>query len=96
VTSVQFAYWLQGVFELGDVKSFDEKQTAMIRNHLAMVFRHDIDPSAGSAAHQVELSDLHEGKPITAAEVEARIKAAVDKLPKPQPSTYGPGPVMRC
>ncbi len=37
MTSVQFAFWLQGVFELGDIKSFDEKQTTLIRQHLALV-----------------------------------------------------------
>lgn len=57
--ATDFAYWLQGVFELGDIKSFDEKQTAIIKRHLAMVFYHDIDPSAGKS-EQDDLSKLHE------------------------------------
>lgn len=45
MTSRDFAYWLQGLFELSDVKSLDEKQTDLIRRHLSMVFIHEIDPS---------------------------------------------------
>ena len=55
MTPVQFAYWLQGVFEIGDVKSLDERQTKIIRNHLAMVFAHiDVPDPDGklSAAHE--------------------------------------------
>jgi len=63
VKSRDFCYWLQGLFELGDAKQLDEKQTAAVRAHLAMVFKHEIDPSAGTPEHQAELSSLHEGKP---------------------------------
>ncbi len=58
--AVDFAYWLQGVFELGDVKSFDERQTQIIRNHLNMVFIHDVDPSSGNLEHQQELQEAHD------------------------------------
>lgn len=36
----EFCYWLQGVFEMSDVKEFDEKQTATLKRHLNMVFEH--------------------------------------------------------
>lgn len=39
-----FAYWLQGLFELTNATTLDAAQTTKIRNHLAMVFLHDIDP----------------------------------------------------
>lgn len=38
MTPEQFVYWLQGMFELGDPKSLSEAQTAMIREHLKLVF----------------------------------------------------------
>ncbi len=95
--SRDFVYWLQGVLEIGDVKSFDEKQTTLIRQHLALVFKHEIDPSVGSAEHQAELNEIHSPSvpQVTPESVEAAIKEALAKLPKPQGS-HGPGPVMRC
>lgn len=63
MTSRDFCYWLQGLFELGDVKSLDARQTDLVKRHLAMVFKHEIDPSAGSAEHQAELSAIHAGDP---------------------------------
>lgn len=59
MTSVQFAYWLQGLFELSNPKTLDEKQTDLIKRHLNMVFLHDIDPSMGSPEHQKKLNELH-------------------------------------
>lgn len=37
MTSIEFAYWLQGAFEIAQVSSFNEEQTQVIKNHLAMV-----------------------------------------------------------
>ncbi len=59
MTSRDFAYWMQGLFELSDPKSLDEKQTALIKQHLAMVFEHEIDPSMGNEAHQSALDAIH-------------------------------------
>jgi len=38
--TVEFCYWLQGVFEMSEVSSLDEKQTATLKRHLDMVFEH--------------------------------------------------------
>lgn len=38
MTSEQFTYWLQGFFEINDPKTIDEKQTQIIKDHLALVF----------------------------------------------------------
>lgn len=38
MNSEQFAYWLQGAIELGGVREFTPAQTAIIRDHLALVF----------------------------------------------------------
>lgn len=60
MNSREFAYWLQGVFELGKPVSFDAAQTESIRRHLAMVFLHEIDPSAGPPEVQKKLNEAHD------------------------------------
>lgn len=59
MTSRDFCYWLQSAFELCDAKTFDEKQTDLIRRHLAMVFVHEIDPSFGPPSFQEKLKEIH-------------------------------------
>lgn len=67
MTSRDFCYWLQGYFEISEAESpggaFTVSATAVscIRNHLAMVFKHEIDPSMGDAKHRQELSKTHRG-----------------------------------
>ena len=71
MTSRDFCYWLQGFFELNGAADPNEsaspinsKQAQAIRQHLALVFKHEIDPQAGPASHQAELNKIHdEGKP---------------------------------
>jgi hypothetical protein len=67
MTSRDFCYWLQGYFEVNDAAAdanhninIDKPQIECIRKHLAMVFKHEIDPSMGSKEHQAALSQLHE------------------------------------
>lgn len=43
--SRDFCYWLQGLFEVGELTELNAKQVATIRQHLNMVFIHEIDPS---------------------------------------------------
>jgi hypothetical protein len=66
--SRDFCYWLQGYFEIHGNRPvcepestyhLNESQIQMIKNHLAMVFKHEIDPSNGSLEHNKELSDIH-------------------------------------
>lgn len=61
MTSRDFCYWLQGYFEVSGITHVGEKEIAIIKNHLNMVFKHEIDPSHGDAAHQKMLSDAHKG-----------------------------------
>lgn len=35
--SLSFVYWLQGLLEIGDPKSLDEKQIKIIKDHIALV-----------------------------------------------------------
>ena len=61
MTSRDFAYWLQGFFEISvtDALTMNAEQVTMVRKHLAMVFVHEIDPSMGDKPHQDKLNNLH-------------------------------------
>lgn len=59
MTSRDFVYWIQGLFELADPKTLDEKQTELIKKHLNLVFFHEIDPSYGDKEHQGKLHSIH-------------------------------------
>ena len=69
MTSREFCYWLQGFFEIhwstqeGRACVLTISQIEMIRNHLALVFRHEIDPSYPDHA---ERSAIHQGITIQA------------------------------
>lgn len=84
MTSRDFAYWLQGFFEI----NFDSEpgaapegltpaQVMSIRKHLALVFKHEIDPSYGGPAHQAELNEIHHDLPIPPA-----VQVKLDELKK--------------
>lgn len=55
MTSRDFAYWLNGFFELSGDKELNNVQVACIKRHLAMVFVHEIDPSMPNP----ELDKIH-------------------------------------
>jgi hypothetical protein len=61
MTSRDFCYWLQGFLEIsGDIGSeikLNSKQIDTIKNHLNLVFKHEIDPSFGE--DQDELNQIH-------------------------------------
>lgn len=65
MTSRDFCYWLQGWFELNstiDHREGASKETlAMIERHLALVFKHEIDPSMPDPTGQLQAA--HEGRP---------------------------------
>lgn len=63
--SVEFCYWLQGLFELGKPESLSVEQTQLVKKHLAMVFKHEIDPSY-PVHQQKKLNELHAGEPHVA------------------------------
>lgn len=67
MSSRDFIYWLQGFLEISDAKELTEKQTEVVKRHLSMVFKHEIDPSMGDEKHQEELNHAHSGvypKPV--------------------------------
>lgn len=67
MTAREFCYWLQGYFELYDAGNppganvclgIPHDKAKVIRQHLAMVFRHEIDPSYPDSS---ALSKIHGG-----------------------------------
>ncbi len=62
MTARDFCYWLQGLFELGKPSELNAEQTEVVRRHLALVFKHEIDPLAGPPEHQAALDAIHEGE----------------------------------
>lgn len=63
MTSRDFCYWLQGYFEIARVLpgtgcQLGNEQVQMIQKHLALVFKHEIDPSY---PNQGELNKIHSG-----------------------------------
>ncbi len=63
MTSRDFCFWLQGYFEINTPDSIQEKQTEIIKKHLALVFKHEIDPSMGDKEHQTALNEIHHDGP---------------------------------
>lgn len=59
MTSRDFAFWLQGFFEVANPSTIGSKETELIKKHLALVFKHEIDPSMGDENHQDELNLIH-------------------------------------
>jgi hypothetical protein len=62
MTSRDFCYWLQGFFELSTASGentmlLTEDRIELIKNHLAMVFVHEIDPSFGE--DNTKLNKIH-------------------------------------
>lgn len=56
-----FCYWLQGYFELAGDDAISIEATKAIKNHLNMVFVHEIDPSFPEE-QQDQLNKIHENK----------------------------------
>jgi hypothetical protein len=64
MTSQQFAFWLQGFFEISNkdpkyTGALNRDQVNMIEKHLSLVFIHEIDPSHGPKEHTDKLDKLH-------------------------------------
>lgn len=63
MNSRDFCYWLMGDFELNGVVAISEEKAQVIKKHLDLVFKHEIDPSYGDKDHQNALSKIHSEKP---------------------------------
>ena len=81
MTSRDFVYFLQGFFEISESTTISEKQAQVIKNHLAMVFIHEIDPSMGDDKQQAKLDEVH---------------SAGTSATRPLWPHRGRSPVMKC
>lgn len=59
MTSQNFVYWLMGFFEVANPISIGSKETELIKRHLNLVFKHEIDPAMGDEKHQQVLNEIH-------------------------------------
>jgi hypothetical protein len=60
--STEFAYWLQGFFELSETNEITPRQVEIIKNHLKLVFYYDIDKSYGVDQKTSEtMQAIHDG-----------------------------------
>lgn len=61
MNSIDFCFWLQGYFEVSGAESIDKDRTEIIKNHLNLVFKHEIDPlrEEQTPATKQELNQAH-------------------------------------
>ncbi len=87
MTSKDFVFWLQGTFELGGIKTLNEEQVQMIKNHLKLVFLYEIDPSYSEDKRVQQIfQNIHDGKnPMDGIEMKV-----IEK------KTYPKNPTLRC
>lgn len=106
MTSRDFCFWLQGFFEIaGPQAEIGAHEVTLIRNHLNLVFKHEIDPSMPDPDGSLQAT--HDGLVTTEhheavkAEYDSRIETlstTVKNLSERLSSLSGcvpPGP-MRC
>ena len=88
MTSKDFAFFLQGMFELTDTNTLNEKQVQTIKNHLRLVFLYDIDPSySDDKTVQQIFQNIHDGKkPLEGVDVNSQHK----------PFSHKPSDIVRC
>ncbi len=59
MSSRDFCFWFQGYLEVGKPARLSQEQLACVKQHLALVFVHEIDPSMGPPGHQEALNHIH-------------------------------------
>lgn len=77
MTSRDFCYWLQGYFEsITASPIMGDKQITHIKQHLTLVFEHEIDPSAGFAEQQAGMYQIHHTDVDTEPEMAYQLRQA--------------------
>ncbi len=63
----EFCYWLQGAFEVSGMTEVSVEQLKVIKNHLNLVFVHDLDPKndKGDSNIKKALAKIHHGSDKT-------------------------------
>jgi len=64
MNTIDFCFWLQGYFEISASKNLDSAQIDVIKNHLNLVFVHEIDPlrEKETSTPKASLNDAHSPK----------------------------------
>lgn len=44
MNTIDFCFWLQGYFEISGNTEISKEQAQIIKDHLNLVFKHEIDP----------------------------------------------------
>ena len=44
MNTIDFCFWLQGYFEINGKNDITQEQAEIIKKHLNLVFKHEIDP----------------------------------------------------
>jgi hypothetical protein len=61
--SEQFCFWLMGFLEIAEPETLNSKQLQQVRNHLNLVFFHEIDPKLNKTPEiKTALDNIHKGK----------------------------------
>lgn len=65
MNAVDFCFWLQGYFEISGTKEMTPAQLEVVKNHLSLVFKHEIDPLRESETPTPAkvLNQAHSGRP---------------------------------
>lgn len=95
MNSRDFCYFLQGLFELAEPTTLNEKQVDLIKRHLNMVFIHEIDPSFPNE-QQKALYDAHEGKVTVNKTSTEGNEIKISPEFKPKKSVWTKEPLLRC
>lgn len=63
MNSIDFCFWLQGYFEISGNKAVSDDEVEIIKNHLNLVFKHEIDPLRESETPTLVdvLNEAHNG-----------------------------------
>lgn len=78
MTSKDFCFWLQGMFELANPQALNKAQTELIRRHLHIVFEHEIGPELKKSKPRLEM--IHDESPAKSISGTS-IKKLLEKFP---------------
>jgi hypothetical protein len=66
VNTIDFCYWLQGYFEISGSDEITPVQVHIIKKHLSLVFKHEIDPlrESQTTTPPKTLNNVHGNDPL--------------------------------
>lgn len=92
----QFAMWLHGFFEISDVKTLNEKQTQIIKDHLALLFKKVTPDRTESTSHNKDMwEELKKAAEKANQDRRKRPSKWPDTTPEPYKPTYCLGSIPK-